>query len=399
MDPASHRLRMLVVMALIGGIGWGMNPLAPPALADEVGLLGATVLPIAMVSRSTLPLSTSMTSTPNVDEDFADQGEYVGQVLNRTNIAVPVGLQIVAFGDGKFEGLWYPGGLPGAGGQSTQARPLRGERHGTMVRLTGRETASANANPADDDLVIELQSGAARISRQPATGTAAEWIGTLTRFSRVSPTLGARPPQGAIVLFDGSSTARWKNGQINDEGYLQVGTETLEAWSNFTLHAEFRVPYQPKHRDQQRGNSGFYLQRRYEVQVLDSFGRLPQDFDAGALYRFKAPLVNACLPPLTWQTYDLHFRAPTFAADGTKCCPGRISVWHNGICVQSDTELTRKTGAGKPEGPTSLPLLLQDHGDPVVFRNLWLIDHDACATTTYALPSPQGHRRGWARDR
>ena len=130
----------------------------------------------------------------------------------------------------------------------------------------------------------------------------------------------------------------------------------------------------PHSQGQARGNSGCYLQSRYEVQILDSFALIAQFNDCSSLYRFKAPDVNMCFPPLQWQTYDIVFTAPRWAADGTKVTNARITVWHNGVKTQDDVELPNKTGAGKPEEPTLLPLRFQDHGDPVVFRNIWVID-------------------------
>jgi hypothetical protein len=130
----------------------------------------------------------------------------------------------------------------------------------------------------------------------------------------------------------------------------------------------------PTARDQARGNSGVYIQRRYEVQILDSFGLDGAFNEAGALYRQTPPDFNMAFPPLTWQTYDIWFTPPYFAADGkTKLANARITVLHNGVAVHWNREITAKTGGGQQEGPTALPIQLQDHGNPVVFRNIWIV--------------------------
>jgi hypothetical protein len=123
---------------------------------------------------------------------------------------------------------------------------------------------------------------------------------------------------------------------------------------------------------QARGNSGVYLQRRYEVQILESSGAPAEVDGCGALYRFKAPDVNASAAPGAWQSYDIRFEAARFAEDA-KTDHARISVWHNGVLIHDDVELENKTGQGRPEGPEPGPILLQDHGSRVQFRNLWIL--------------------------
>jgi len=195
-------------------------------------------------------------------------------------------------------------------------------------------------------------------------------------MQRYSPTEGAAPPPGAIVLFDGRDTSRLKDARISTDGFLEVGFETVQTVKSFFLHAEFRTPYMPAARGQGRSNSGFYLQRRYEVQVLDSFGLESQFNDCASMYRFKAPDLNMCFPPLRWQTYDIEFREPKFDAEGKKIVKGRITVRHNGVVVQNNVDLENKTGGGKQEGPDPLPILFQDHKNGVNFRNIWMIPRE-----------------------
>jgi hypothetical protein len=199
-------------------------------------------------------------------------------------------------------------------------------------------------------------------------------VGRLERIQRTSPTLGAPPPENAIVLFDGTHIDQFTNAQMTDEGLLMQGADLKPMFQDFNLHAEFRVPYMPEADGQSRGNSGLYLQSRYECQVLDSFALDPLFNGLGSLYRFKAPDLNMAFPPLVWQTYDLQFTAPRWAADGSKIRDAHITAWVNGVKVQDNVALPDKTGAGKPEEPVLLPTRIQDHGDPVRFRNIWLID-------------------------
>jgi len=201
---------------------------------------------------------------------------------------------------------------------------------------------------------------------------------------RYSPRTGAAPPWNAIVLFDGKQTDHLKNAKVSDQGLLQIGAETVDPYRDFTLHAEFKTPYMPYARGQARGNSGFYLQKRYEVQVLDSFGLEPAKDYAGGLYKFKAPDVNMAFPPLSWQTYDIYFTAARFDDAGMKTANARITVVHNGVVIHNNVSLENKTGGGSQEGPQPLPILFQNHGNPVEFRNVWLVDNSAPAATSVA---------------
>ncbi|MFG0335983.1 MAG: DUF1080 domain-containing protein [Maioricimonas sp. JB049] len=304
------------------------------------------------------------TDPANVDEDFHFQGEYRGwqrsQPSHRSSRSV--GLQVIARGEGNFEAVKYYNGLPGAGWQQEAKYILSGSRQADIVTFPGEQY----------DIVID----GTRALIFAADGRPA---GEMQKVYRVSPTMGAEPPPGSIVLFDGSPTDRFRNPKITDDGLLMAGTETTEAYADFLLHGEFRLPYKPFARGQARGNSGFYLQRRYEIQVLDSFGLEGKRNECGALYKTRSPDINMCLPPLQWQTYDIDFTAARFDASGNKVADARLTVWHNGVVIHNDVEIPNKTGAGRPEGPDPIPTLLQDHSNPVVFRNLWLLPKDGTA--------------------
>ena len=299
------------------------------------------------------------TSPDQADEDFAYAGEFLGwqRLLGTSRDSQRIGVQVVPQGKGKFAAVKYLGGLPGDGWMGGQRFLLEGERSGDAVLLKGAVT-SLVVTPDEARVVDEL----------------GEKVGELKRIHRASPTMGAKPPGGAVVLFDGAGVDHFKNGKMTEKGWLMAGTETRDAWNNFRLHGEFLLPYKPLARGQSRGNSGFYLQGRYELQVLDSFGLEGVENECGAMYKLIRPAVNMCLPPLEWQTYDIDFQAPKFDDSGKKIAPMTISVWHNGVPVHVQRKVPSKTGAGQPEGPKPLPIKLQDHQNPVVYRNLWIID-------------------------
>ena len=167
------------------------------------------------------------------------------------------------------------------------------------------------------------------------------------------------------------------------------GADVKPMFQDFNLHVEFRLPYMPQADGQARGNSGLYLQSRYECQVLDSFATEPVYDGLGALYKFKVPDLNMAFPPLSWQTYDVHFTAPRWAADGTKIRDAHITSWVNGVKVQDNVALPNKTGAGRPEEPILLPIRLQNHGDPVRYRNIWIIDRGLASGEFPIRPTPE----------
>jgi hypothetical protein len=192
-------------------------------------------------------------------------------------------------------------------------------------------------------------------------------------------------PKCATVLFDGTSLSGWlsrKGGPAGwkiEDGYAEVvpGTGdiyTKDTFTDFQLHVEFWLPLMADAKGQARANSGVYLQGRYEIQVLDSYGLDSQDNDCGAIYKVAAPLANACRKPETWQSYDVAFRAPRFDLAGNQTEKARVTVLHNGVTIHNNLEIPGPTGGAlnlDAAGPG--PILIQDHRDLVRYRNVWVI--------------------------
>ena len=191
-------------------------------------------------------------------------------------------------------------------------------------------------------------------------------------------------PSDAIMLFGGTDFSHWTTDGGKDIGWDIVdgamkivpgsgSIMTKQDFTDFKMHLEFKTPQLPPNvKGQGRGNSGVYIQRRYEVQILDSFGLEPKFNECASLYRFKAPDKNVCKMPGRWQSYDMIFHAAKY--DGNrKVKNARITLWHNGVLVHDNVGLENKTGAGRPEGPNPGPILLQDHGNEVCFRNIWIV--------------------------
>lgn len=275
-----------------------------------------------------------------VHPQFAKQGEYAGDREGKQ-----IGLQAAALDNGQYHVLTYAGGLPGDGWDG-----------GAIEAALLDEAGLADA------------------------------VAGLQKVNRKSPTLGKKAPEGAKVIFNGEKTDFVK-GEIKD-GFLWAGSQTTVPAKDFQLHLEFRLPYKPARElsSQDRGNSGIYIFNNYETQVIDTFGldfnaennKVPMKSEStqwcACFYKTKMPDVPMSFPPLAWQTYDIHFTAPRFEGE-KKVTNARITVIHNGVIVQDDVEMEKGTGAGgkRPEKPEGT-ILFQGHGNPVAFRNVWLLE-------------------------
>ena len=207
----------------------------------------------------------------------------------------------------------------------------------------------------------------------------------------VTPGNNGAPPSDAIILFDGKNLNSWTDKDGNApkwtiaEGAMTVakGTgdvKTKQTFGDIQLHIEWRTPAQVEGEGQGRGNSGIFLQERYELQVLDSYNnRTYSNGQAGSIYKQTPPLVNASRRPGEWQVYDVVFIAPKFNNDGSLKSKGAITVFHNGVLIHHSTEIQGTTEyIGKPKviahGKGSIQL--QDHGNPTSFRNIWVRELD-----------------------
>jgi len=289
------------------------------------------------------------------DPDFAVQGEYLGEGVLAEGTKDKVGAQVIAQSGGQFRVVVYQGGLPGAGWCRGDERFFM---EGTADELKAEKLTGKLAG---GKLVISDSQGQQRIQ--------------LERIERKSPTLGAKPPEGAMVIFDGDDVEHFEpgaEGHLRDDGNLVAGVTTKPLPESYTLHLEFRLSWKPEARGQGRSNSGVYLHDCYEIQVLDSFGLEGRDNECGGFYKVAEPKVNMCLPPMQWQTYDIEFTAPQYEGD-KKEANARATVKHNGVVIHDDLELPHATPGRKGEGPGPRGIHLQGHGNRVFYRNIWLV--------------------------
>jgi hypothetical protein len=310
--------------------------------------------------------------------DFAVQGEYEGE---------HVGAQVIALGGGAFQAVVHPGGLPGAGwdgkskilldgkleGGKAVFKPAEGKRK--YLAQPAAEFSATKKYPPDGQKAWSGEIADKALSLKTDDGKSL----SLKKTVRKSPTMGEKPPAGAIVLFDGSNKGEWQGGRVDEKTKL-LNTDgadivTKRKFSNYTMHLEFMLPYRPDARGQGRGNSGFYQVDLYEMQILDSFGLDGLNNECGGIYTKADPKVNMCLPPLQWQAYDVEFTNAVAGADGKKTKNAFLTAKLNGVTIHDNLEITGVTGGSRkePEG-TPGPIKLQGHGNPLQFRNIWIVE-------------------------
>jgi len=328
-------------------------------------------------------------------------GDWQGSFTQKNNKrSSPLVAQVVALGKGRYHATL----LPEFDKRTTPIASLEGRRDGDTVRFIGWGDVSCYRGPDWDGLIEEGKFTGSVPAREGGTFE-------LHKVVRISPTLGAAPPVGAIVLFDGKNFDQWESFRraapskspagkgaarkggtaksdpsqpaaskpapaksalripapvkwviVDDAMHPTSGSGsvfTKQKFMHFKLHVEFRTPFMPEKREQDRGNSGVLFHRR-EVQVLDTYGLGGRDKECGAIYARVAPLVNLCAPPLQWQTYDITVEAPDKNANA------RLTVLHNGVTVHEGLDL------GPLTEPTGIEL--QNHGNPVAYRNVWLVE-------------------------
>jgi hypothetical protein len=292
----------------------------------------------------------SYTDPKKTDADFALQGEYIG-TLGATKTGKKIGVQVIALGEGKFHAVSFVGGLPGGGWNGKTMGSVDGERKDGVLKLGGFEKEGGKTTNLDLD--------------------------SFEKVHRKSPTLSKKPPKRAVVLFDGNSAEQWEKGKMTEDGLLMQGCTSKQTFGSHRLHLEFRLPYEPQNRGQQRGNSGIYVQGRYEVQMLDSFGLEGKDNECGGVYSVGAPKLNMCYPPLSWQTYDINYTAAKYDKDGNLTDNPRMTVRHNGVVIHKNLKLPgdrNTTAAPLKAGHEPGPVYLQNHNNPVRYRNIWVVE-------------------------
>ena len=333
-------------------------------MSRSLGLLLACVLvfsvaiPAHAQKKAAAKKAPQMAATDPAEAgpDFAVQGEYAGTVQGDSG-DMKLGVQVIALGDGKFHAVGLIGGLPGDGWDEKTKKEADGQTKDGVTVLSHPDGAKGTIR--DGVLTITSAEG--------------KTIGTLKKVMRQSPTLGAKPPAGAVVLFDGTTADQFVDGRAKD-GLLLEGSTSKQKFQSYTIHLEFMIPFMPTARGQGRGNSGYYSQGRYETQILDSFGLEPKNNECGGIYGIAAPRISMSYPPLSWQTYDVDYTAAEYK-DGKKVKNARLTVRHNGVEIQHETEAGHATTASPvKEGPEPGPVYLQNHGNPVRFRNIWLVE-------------------------
>lgn len=334
----------------------------------------------------------ALQAAPAADARFAINDPYVGVYQGTFQTRLSQGVvegQIRSLGDGTYDGFIALKSVREGVEKITTVgiiTPFQPDAEGkAVIGALHPNNLDRNRDKPDERLAFPSMGISGDMTPGQFTGSVTLPFGdnnaTITMRRVKAPpsaTLGAAPPKDAIVIFDGKDRGQWREAKwkINN-GALEVGEgniTTKQSLTNFLLHVEFRTPHMPAARGQDRGNSGVYLRSVFEVQVLDSFGLFPlANNDCGGIYQIAEPdlnAVNACLPPGEWQTYDITYRE---GDKQTQRLP-EITVVHNGRMVVDKVKVPSElvvngTGGGEVDGGF---LMLQNHGNPVQYRNLWV---------------------------
>jgi hypothetical protein len=302
-------------------------------------------------------------------------GEYEGTYQADQSQKTRATAKVIAEGPGYYRVLLQA--EPLTPGEPTSQFEIYGVQQGTSVNLFGRANAAQWQGRIAGD----------RLAADPGYyGMGVE----LKKTTRKSPTEGLQPPSNAVVLLPFApgkppDASAWTGGSWKPQadGSLQCkpgkgSILTRQSFGDIKLHLEFWLPLASGSFGQERANSGVIINNLYEVQVLDSFGLVPSMGDCGAIYNQARPRVNASLPPERWQTYDIVFRAPHMASDGTVHEKARVTVELNGVKVQDNVAIEGATAGHEPGKPPANaatgPLQLQDHWNEVRYRNVWLVE-------------------------
>jgi len=329
-----------------------------------------SLLTVAMIISSCTPSALTVKGAGESIDPV--MGDWAGHRVMSNGMVAPVAVQSIALGGSKYRFNLHT--------------YFDRRDDGPEMSFEGQLQGGRIMVPENPDMEATLNGGT--ISGRSAGKVAQSF--ELTHVKRLSPALGAKPPAGAVVLFDGTSLNAWERRDVKQratpvswkliDGAMEVtpgGGDIVSKrkFTNFQLHIEFRSPFMPEARGQARGNSGVYLQGRYEVQVLDSYGLTGEDNECGGIYKVSKPRVNMCAPPGQWQTYDATFHAPRFDGEGKKVKDAVVTVIHNGVVIHEDLVVPGPTGSAVDDD-VQLPggLLLQDHGNLVQFRNIWLVE-------------------------
>jgi hypothetical protein len=344
------------------------------------------------LAAMTLRCQASTAAPADAASDFRVQGEYAGSIGTG---GASLGVQVVANGQGQFTAAFLTGGLPGAGWDMAGRSEASGALQTDGVRFTA---------PAAGGFSALLSADGSGLHGKSPQGDSF----FLPKVLRQSPSLGAAPPTGALVLFNGQNLDAFEKGSaVLDSGLLlpqgsaSTGAVTTRSFGSFTLHLEFLEPFMPDNTGQARGNSGVYLQGRYELQILDSFGldihRGPagaETQECGAFYQLVGPRLNMSLPPLSWQTYDVEFTKAGFDSAGKVMLDtARVTVRLNGVLIHENQALKSNTLLGDAVTPADGPIRFQAHGDPVKFRNIWIVENGGTAIRP-GLPKKRSGKGG-----